>query len=441
MSTTRKPLLLALKLLLGAGIIALIAWKLPIRDGVFRDGQLIAGRNIVISPEGGTLHVITRDGERLDLPRSGGPRFVIGAQGMLLRRSGQPDRELQSAAFVGEVSLDGADGPMLIPLNSVDTEERAIAGTEEKQVEPMIVRGLETILRRLEWRWLALAAVLILASLLLGALRWEVLVRAQGLALGFPEAARLTFIGLFFNNVVPGSTGGDIVKAWMLARRHGARQAAAVTTVIVDRVLGLFVLAGCAAVVMLFDLDNYRELALILWAMLGAVALGSLLFLSRRVRRALRMDRILRRLPAAATLMELDQAIVNYRQHPAMLFFAAALSLIAQVCFVGAVVVIGTDLGLDATSGLREPTVLTYIMTLPCVFIVSAVPVLPGGWGMGEAAYAYFFSIVGVMDLALPVALSVITRAVQLVFSLAGGLMLLRSRRKGEVPTPDQTAQ
>ncbi|MSR73979.1 MAG: flippase-like domain-containing protein [Planctomycetes bacterium] len=437
--SARKPLLLALKLLLGVGIIALIAWKLPIRDGVYCDEVLIPGRGLSITPDGGLLAVTTKEDERLSVPRNSGVRLITGGKGLLLRRLGLPDVALKAASFHGEVRLDGDNGLISMPLNKVDCEERALSGSDEKQVEPRVVQGLETIMSRIEARWLCLAAFLVFASLLLGALRWELLVRAQGLALGFQEAVRLTFIGLFFNNVVPGSTGGDIIKAWMLARRYGGRRAAAVTTVLVDRVLGLFVLAGCAAVVMLFDLANYRQLAVILWTMLGCVAFGTVVFLSRRVRRALRVDRLLKRLPAAGTLMELDQAIVNYRQFPGHIVFAAVLSLVAQVCFVGAVVIIGFDLGMDATSGLREPELLTYIMTLPCIFIVSAVPVLPGGWGVGEAAYAYFFSIVGVLDLAIPVALSVITRALLLTFSLFGGLMMLRSRRSGEAKAAEHS--
>ena len=60
-----------------------------------------------------------------------------------------------------------------------------------------------------------------------------------------------TAIGLFFNIVVPGLTGGDLVKAVLAARDHPERKAAAMISVLVDRLIGVLVLVLLGAVAIL----------------------------------------------------------------------------------------------------------------------------------------------------------------------------------------------
>src|SRR5439155_2965630 len=86
--------------------------------------------------------------------------------------------------------------------------------------------------------FLALAAVITLASVLLTFLRWYFLVRAQDLPFTISSALRLGMIGFYLSTFLPGSVGGDIIKAAFIAREQ-SRRTVAVTTVIVDRVIGL----------------------------------------------------------------------------------------------------------------------------------------------------------------------------------------------------------
>src|SRR5262249_54266655 len=69
--------------------------------------------------------------------------------------------------------------------------------------------------------------------------RWYVLVRAQGLPFRLSDAVRLGLAGFFFNTFLPGSVGGDVVKAAFLAREQN-RRTVAVATVLMDRVIGLW---------------------------------------------------------------------------------------------------------------------------------------------------------------------------------------------------------
>src|SRR5262249_22201780 len=84
-------------------------------------------------------------------------------------------------------------------------------------------------------------------ALLLTFVRWFILVRAQGLPFTLPNALRLGMIGNYFNTFLPGSVGGDIIKATFIAREQD-RRTVAVATVVLDRVVGLCGLLWVVAV-------------------------------------------------------------------------------------------------------------------------------------------------------------------------------------------------
>src|SRR5688572_4613298 len=83
---------------------------------------------------------------------------------------------------------------------------------------------------------LVLAQVLFLAAILTIVTRWWRLLALAGCPTSWWNAMRLTFLGLFFNNVMPGATGGDLVKGVMVAKENKGRGAEALVTVLADRV-------------------------------------------------------------------------------------------------------------------------------------------------------------------------------------------------------------
>jgi uncharacterized protein (TIRG00374 family) len=70
------------------------------------------------------------------------------------------------------------------------------------------------------------------------AVRWWFLLRAQSIHIDVLAAVRLFFLGLFYSNVMPGSGGGDLVKAWYVTKHTNKRLEGALS-VFVDRVIGL----------------------------------------------------------------------------------------------------------------------------------------------------------------------------------------------------------
>jgi len=67
------------------------------------------------------------------------------------------------------------------------------------------------------------------------------LLEAQDIHMGQGRAFVLNMVGSFYNSFMPGSTGGDLVKAYYAAK-HTTHRTRAVMTVIIDRILGLLAL-------------------------------------------------------------------------------------------------------------------------------------------------------------------------------------------------------
>src|SRR5439155_16270837 len=111
---------------------------------------------------------------------------------------------------------------------------------------------------------------------------------------------------------------------------------------------------------------------------------------SRRVRRALGLSALLKRLPFQRVLAEADAAVRLYRGHPRSLALGLLVSLGNHAGTSACVFLLARALGVERV-GLGEAMAL-----VPVVSLLSAVPLLPGGWGVGELAFAYFLAPLGV---------------------------------------------
>ena len=258
---------------------------------------------------------------------------------------------------------------------------------------------------------------MLLFSALVAITRWWRLLRVAGCAARWYDALRLTFIGFFMNLVLPGLTGGDVVKAVMIVRENPERRAVALVTVLVDRGLGLLVLMAMAVGVVLYEGDRFREVrwpvTFVFLAVLAALWIG----LHPWPRRALQVDRLLEKLPQKERLRSIDRALSIYARHPGEIAIAIVLSALNHGSIAFALYSLGHAFG--DTLSLPE-----YLGIAAIANTVSSVPIAPGGWGVGEALYGYLFHLLGAPT-ALGIAVSVSYRLLNTGLGLAGGIFLL----------------
>jgi glycosyltransferase 2 family protein len=190
-----------------------------------------------------------------------------------------------------------------------------------------------------DWGFLSAAAVLCGGAVVLTLVRWWYLVRALDMPLRFAQAMRIGFLGYLFNLAPMGIVGGDLLKAWMLARQQGGQRTKAFATVIVDRLIGLYVLFVVASAAILLTgfwrlpQPNMRWISLATFAVtaLGALAIG--VALSPAVTEG-RTARALSRLPRLGAVVEnAIDAVRTYRGKPGVLLGSSLMSVFVHGLF------------------------------------------------------------------------------------------------------------
>lgn len=94
------------------------------------------------------------------------------------------------------------------------------------------------VLLHLNWWIFAAALGIYIVSQFIFVCRWYLLLTVQGIRIGFWPAIRLHFLGLFYNNCLPSSVGGDLLRAWYVTK-HTDKKLQAAMSVFVDRIIGL----------------------------------------------------------------------------------------------------------------------------------------------------------------------------------------------------------
>jgi len=270
--------------------------------------------------------------------------------------------------------------------------------------------GLLTILKGVNVAWLPPLVLSLLVSIAALSWRWWTLLRANGFEVGFRRIFTLLYIGAFFNQILPGAVGGDLVRMYF-ASRDEERKAAAAATVALDRLIGLgtMILVASIAVIPLANNPGLRVPTITVLSLAGAMLLGSLVYFSP-VGRGLRGI-----LPFQRQVREIDGVLHSIKHGPRTLVLAFVQSVIAQ--FAAMLVAYGLALALGIRVG-----VLPFLLFEVLIFILTAVPISVGGWGVQEVAYAKLFALVGVPPNEA-IALSVIFKLSSLVISLPGGLL------------------
>jgi uncharacterized protein (TIRG00374 family) len=269
----------------------------------------------------------------------------------------------------------------------------------------------------LDWSGLLPAIAFAVLGTFFAVTRWWLLLALAGCARSWLTALRLTYVGLFFNLVLPGLNGGDLARAVLVVRDHPERRADALMSVVVDRVIGLLAMLALSTVVVFAGGEAFSRLRLpVALGMAGFVAL-LILLLDRRLRRWARFESLLARLPQGERLRKLDRALAHHLHHPGQAAAAFGLSIGNHLCVTAQIWTIGHAFGDDHSY-------IGYLGVVTIANTISSLPTTPGGIGVGEAAYGSLFALLGSIA-GLGVATSLTYRLTNVVLGLAGGIFLL----------------
>jgi hypothetical protein len=263
------------------------------------------------------------------------------------------------------------------------------------------------------------AAGLLLASHLLASFQWGRLLAAAGIALPSWKVAAYYLIGLFFNNFLPANVGGDVMRT-LDASRAGSSRATALSTVVLDRLLGTVAMGAIAVVTTIPALDHPGLAA----AYGGVVAFFVAALLMLRAVLEPRFLRVIERGLAAVglgrftpALDELATRLAAFRGRRRLLLSLLVVALAVQLMRVGVHVMFARALGLDV------PTAY-FLLFVPLLAVIVSLPISLNGIGVREGAGMLLFGLVG-LDRSSSFALQFGTYLVAVGVSLLGGLMFL----------------
>lgn len=309
----------------------------------------------------------------------------------------------------------------------VDRFQRIPQARDVTGAGAVVRRGFASSLRDMSRVLLTLATAGFLCQLLMVSLRWWMLLRMQEVFIRLWETIRLTFLGQFFNAVVPGTVGGDVVKAWY-ATKHTPRVAAVLVSVFFDRLLGLIELTALTAVMILIvtstgveSWEQLRRPAITVAVLAMGLVLAGAFLMSSRLRGALHLQQLYRRLPMARHISAVGAAVGRYRRNIPGLTRAIMVTVVAHIFFVGSITLLGIGLGL-------ETPWYHYFIYVPLIYTLGAIPLTPGGLGLVEGLYVGFFVTAAVSSSEVLV-LALLARLIPVLWGIPGALVAVTGPR------------
>lgn len=250
-------------------------------------------------------------------------------------------------------------------------------------------------------------------------LRWWLLLRTQGVFIGFWAAVRLYLLGWFYNNVMPGSVGGDLVRVWYVTM-HTEKKFEAGLSVVVDRAIGLlgtliiafsfyFAFLWPEKIPLVAAVFRYWWLVL-----LGIVAAVTGLSLPGGGRALLgRLWSCL-----CSGWKKLVNAGRLYGRKPFTIFVAFALTVVLQIAQIAGFWLLGRNIGIEAS-------IKYYCVFFALVWVIGTIPVSIAGAGVVEGTLVVLFVSIAGVPKADAMALALLQRFIWLLASLPGAVIHL----------------
>jgi len=283
------------------------------------------------------------------------------------------------------------------------------------------LRELAYRLLHLSWQGTLVAFAVVFAAIAISAWKWGLILRQRGYPLGYVVLLRLYFVGLFFNNVLPTSVGGDAVRAWETTKET-REVPEAIGSVVSERLIAGVALGITALLGLPFIDPDARTIALVVLFLVIDVALVGL-FLIPKVAEGIVGKTLPNRLSTLkAVVAQTVRVVRDTMQQPRLFLVILLLSVLFQVCVAGVNAAIFQAMG-------AEVSLAHCVIYTPMIFTLAMLPISISGFGVREAAYWYFFSQVGVGQ-AEAVAASLLFFIIVGLSSLPGAPLFVFHRKR-----------
>ncbi len=299
--------------------------------------------------------------------------------------------------------------------------------------------NLTEIFRRMNpWIFAAATGIFAIGNIL-AAFRWWLLLRTQSIFIELWTAVRLFFLGWFYNNFMPSSVGGDLVRAWYVTK-HTNKKFEAALSVFVDRAIGMF---GTVIIAAFYYLSFFRQQAgapatvfrqedtggsslksiagykMVGFLFLVAVAVILVAFLSRaKGRMTLAKTWAFTRVYGLKMIGKLKTAAVIYCSRPMTMLMAFVMTILMQIMVIAGFWLLGVNLGADVS-------IKYYFLFFTFIWLVGVLPISIGGAVVMEGGLAYLFVRFAAVGPEAALAIALCQRIIWMLTSLPGAAIHL----------------
>ena len=273
-----------------------------------------------------------------------------------------------------------------------------------------------------QYRWVILGILAYVVVEVAAAFRWHVLLKVQGIHLNFLRLSGLFLIGMFYNQFLPGGTGGDIMKSYYLLKETPDKKAGALLAVVFDRFIGLVALVAITGMLigLRYDfLSQTTETRNLLWLLLFLLGVSILALVSTFVISGFNLFHWLpEKFSGREKLIEISAAYHLYAHHWRATLVAFGASIVAHLA------TFATFLCAAYALGAAVPLV-NFFAIMPVERTISALPISFAGIGLREKILQIMLNGLCGVPAAKAILIGSLSFLIMLVCCLPGALVYL----------------
>ncbi len=236
-------------------------------------------------------------------------------------------------------------------------------------------------LRHARYSWVVIGILAYVIVEIAAAFRWHVLLKVQGIHLSLLRLSGLFLIGMFYNQFLPGGTGGDIIKSYYLLKETLDRKAGALLAVVFDRIIGLVALVAITGTLigLRYDfLSQTTETRQLLWILLVVLSVSIAGLLTTFVITGFKLFHSLPlRFPGREKLIEVSAAYHLYARHWRATLVAFGSSIVAHLATFATFLSVAYSLRANVK-------IVDFFAVMPIERTISAMPISFAGIGWRE---------------------------------------------------------
>ncbi|MBN2072578.1 MAG: flippase-like domain-containing protein [Actinobacteria bacterium] len=270
--------------------------------------------------------------------------------------------------------------------------------------------------------FLVLAAMMHVTGLLISSIRWKILLGLQDVSAGINYLNGSLLVGIFLNNFLPSSIGGDAYRAYDTSRLENSNWPKSITVILMERGMGVIALIVFAFISLPlgFKLTGFKNLFIIITVILVLLVIFLILIMnpsSLKIFNFIFKIRFMGKLKQK--LRDFTDAFSAFK-HRKPLYVVILLSFVMQLNVI-------LHYYFSALALKIEIDFISFLFMVPIVLVVAMIPVSIGGLGIRENTTIYFLNTLGISG-EKAVAFPLLILIMLLLESLIGGIILLIRR-------------